>query len=145
LFRRRHHVLHPGDLSDSAAIVPAQYRHRVVPGVTPDEVGLFQGIVEHLGGVVLVCDARGAVHWANSRASEWLGADAVAPAAALETLAQLGALALPWTLGVDELARVCAGATLRLRPESLRGADGVVRRCGCCAGSTRWRRTTPPR
>jgi PAS domain S-box-containing protein len=113
--------------------MPASSRRSPAPAplpVAPDEVGLFQGIVEHLGGVVLVCDGQGAVHWASSRAGEWLGA-AAAPAgdAALAPLPGLRALALPWTIGPEELAHVCAGETLRLRPDTLRGADGVVRRC----------------
>ena len=100
-----------------------------------EEVGLFQGIVEHLGGVVLVCDAQGQVRWANSRASVWLGttgragipgADAAPP---LTRLPSLAALSLPWTIDAAQLASVCAGETLRLRADTLIGADGVVRRC----------------
>lgn len=126
-----------------------------------DEVGLFQGIVEHLGGVVLVCDVEGRVHWANARAAEWLGAigpidgaaaaeraahDGVVRAArdgelralhdgdaaeakTLAPLPRLGTLALPWRIDAAELAHAGAGETLRLRPDALRGADGVVRRC----------------
>jgi PAS domain S-box-containing protein len=101
-----------------------------------DELGLFQGIVEHLGGVVLVCDVQGRVHWANSLAAEWLGAPGkpaqadhdASPLARLPGLAALS-LSLPWRVDAAQLARVCAGETIRLRPETLVGADGVARRC----------------
>ena len=99
------------------------------------DVGLFQGIVEHLGGVVLVCDAGGQVRWTNSRAAGWLGAGIAARAAidpvpaALARLPTLEALALPWAIGAAELAAVCDGERLRLRAADLHCADGVVRRC----------------
>lgn len=101
------------------------------PAAAPDAIGLFQGVVEHLGGVVLVCDAEGRLHWANGLAAEWLGIGGSGDPAEtlLAPLPRLGQLELPWKISRDDLARVVGGETLRLRPESLRGADGVVRRC----------------
>ncbi len=112
--------------------------HRLSNAAAPlesDEVGLFQGIVEHLGGAVLVCDAQGHVRWANSRTAEWLSTtarpetegDAATPLPS--RLPTLATLSLPWEIDAAQLASVCAGETLRLRADTLVGADGVVRRC----------------
>jgi PAS domain S-box-containing protein len=91
--------------------------------LAPEEAGLFHGIVEQLGGAALLCDRDGTVRWANSRASEWLGATACCGTA------QLDALSLPWPLDATQLAAACDGATQRLRPAMLDCADGVARRC----------------
>jgi PAS domain S-box-containing protein len=128
---------------------------RILPASPADagDAGLLQGVLEHLGGAVLVCDTQGSVRWANRLAVTWLGpalpdrsnpagaadggpvaADAASPGpgAGLRGFARLPPLrelALPWVIPPPRLAAVCDGEALLLPPAALAGADGIVRRC----------------